>query len=75
VATFSPDVALLDITLTGMNGYEPELGHRIRQIAATCRLIAVTGQGGPAARARSLADHLVRPVSVGQVLQAITEDP
>jgi len=60
-----------------MTGYE--LGRRIHQTAATCRLIALTGHADPAARARSLdegfAAHLVKPVTVGQLLQAITGDP
>lgn len=77
MATFSPEVALLDIGLTGMTGYE--LGRRIRQTAATCRLIAVTGHADLAARARSLdegfAAHLVKPVSMGQVLRALTDAP
>src|SRR5262245_55232341 len=50
---FHPDVALLDIGLPVMNGYE--LAEKIREKpgAAACRLIALTGYGQTQDRARS----------------------
>ncbi len=61
-----PDVALLDIGLPVMNGYE--LASRLRAAlgSQTPRLIAITGYGQDHDHDRSLAagfdDHLVKPV-------------
>jgi len=75
VSTFSPEVVLLDIGLPEITGYE--LARRIRQSGATCRLVAVTGYGDPDARARSreagFAAHLVKPVSVDEVMLQIID--
>jgi CheY-like chemotaxis protein len=63
-----PDVALIDIGLPGMNGYEValELRERTREWRTRIRLIAMTGYGAPADRARAadvgFAEHLVKPV-------------
>ena len=77
IATLSPEVALIDIALPEMTGYE--LARRIRQSATTCRLIAVTGYADFGARARSLDAgfdaHLVKPVRVEEVRTAIDYDP
>jgi PAS domain S-box-containing protein len=62
---FPADVALLDIGLPGMDGYE--LARRIRERGAPnpC-LIAMTGYGRPSDRERAreagFDDHLVKPV-------------
>jgi two-component system, sensor histidine kinase len=62
-----PDVALVDIGLPGMDGYE--VARRIREEpeGQRVRLIAVTGHGSPEDRVRSLAAgfdvHLVKPVA------------
>jgi len=60
----SPDVALIDIGLPGMSGYE--LAHRLRSNGCMARLIAVTGYGGQEERRRSLDagfdDHFVKPI-------------
>ena len=64
----APDVALIDIGLPGMSGYE--LAARIRAGAherpGTLRLIAMTGYGQPADRARAAGagfdEHLLKPV-------------
>ena len=55
VPGFAPEVALLDIGLPGMDGYE--LAARLHRIAPGCRLVALTGYGQETARA------LVRPAS------------
>jgi len=65
-ADFHPDVALLDIGLPVMDGYE--LAHQLRALPglASLALIAVTGYGQPSDRARAreagFVDHLVKPV-------------
>jgi len=74
-ADFQPHVALLDIGLPVMDGYE--LAQRIRQDGrcAATRLIAVTGYGqeNDVARARAVGFdlHLVKPVELQSVLQAV----
>ncbi|GAB2914055.1 hypothetical protein GCM10027093_60670 [Paraburkholderia jirisanensis] len=63
---FRPDVALLDIGLPGMNGYE--LAQKLRALPnlESIRLIAITGYGQLEDRQRSRAagfdDHMVKPV-------------
>lgn len=63
--SFRPQVALLDIGLQGMDGYELARQLRAEQGEAI-RLIAVTGYGDEEARSRSVAAgfdrHLVKPV-------------
>ena len=74
---FRPDVALLDIGLPKMNGYE--LAQRMREepsLEATL-LIAVTGYGQLHDRARTAAagfhHHLVKPVEFGELQQLLRE--
>jgi CheY-like chemotaxis protein len=68
LGTFSPEIAILDIGLPVMDGYE--LAERIHATAAAsgCRLIALTGYGQQYDRARSVrtgfASHLVKPVDL-----------
>jgi CheY-like chemotaxis protein len=65
---FAPQVALLDIGLPLMDGYE--LAARLRSLTggSECRFIAVTGFGRNGDRVRSSAAgfecHLVKPVDV-----------
>jgi signal transduction histidine kinase/ActR/RegA family two-component response regulator len=65
---YQPDVALLDIGLPVMDGYE--LGERLRKIPGLtqCELIAVTGYGQTHDQQRSkllgFAHHLVKPVNM-----------
>jgi signal transduction histidine kinase/ActR/RegA family two-component response regulator len=72
-----PDVALVDIGLPDMDGYE--LARRLRaQLGATIRLVAVTGFGQPEDRARSrragFDAHLVKPVSP-EAIEAALDPP
>ncbi|MBV9190403.1 MAG: PAS domain S-box protein [Betaproteobacteria bacterium] len=74
---FRPDVALLDIGLPKMNGYE--LAQRMREEPSleTTLLIAVTGYGQMHDRARTSASgfhhHLVKPVEFGALQQLLRE--
>ena len=72
--SFRPDIALVDIGLPVMDGYE--VARRLRDMLNGARLIAVTGYGQQGDRDRSLAAgfdaHLVKPVSL-DVLQAALE--
>jgi signal transduction histidine kinase len=66
VPVFAPDVALLDIGLPGMDGYELAARLRADPANADLVLIAQTGWGQPADRERALAQgfraHLTKPV-------------
>jgi signal transduction histidine kinase len=71
-----PEVALLDLGLPVMDGYE--LAGRLRELDACrhTRLIAVTGYGQPGDRERSKAagfsDHVVKPVDLATVEALLT---
>ncbi len=71
---FVPQVALLDIGLPGMDGYEVAKHLREQPQLAGIVLIAITGYGGLAARERSKAagfdEHLTKPVSF-ETLEAL----
>jgi signal transduction histidine kinase len=68
---FRPELAVLDIGLPVMDGYE--LGRRLRELPALAgvRLVALTGYGQPADRERSrragFDEHLTKPVELAQV--------
>jgi CheY-like chemotaxis protein len=70
-----PAVALLDIGLPVMDGYE--LARRLRETDQDLQLVAVTGYGHPSARSRSkdagFAAHLVKPITVDEVEAAIDQ--
>jgi CheY-like chemotaxis protein len=74
IESFTPEVAVLDIGLPVMDGYE--LAKRIREkLGASCRLVALTGYGQEHDRRRSaesgFAAHLVKPVDPMRVLDLI----
>jgi signal transduction histidine kinase/DNA-binding response OmpR family regulator len=75
---FTPDIAILDIGLPGMDGYELAAELRQQPSFASTHLVAMTGYGQPADRSRSLAAgfaaHLVKPVSASQ-LYALMNEP
>ena len=71
---FQPDVAVLDIGLPVMDGYD--LATRVRErLGASCRLFALTGYGQEHDKRRSIAvgfeAHLVKPVDPSRVLGLI----
>jgi CheY-like chemotaxis protein len=74
---FRADAAVLDIGLPGMDGYE--LAKQIRREHGAIRLIALTGYGQPndveLSRAAGFDAHLVKPVEVRLVLQALGKAP
>lgn len=77
--TFDAEVAVLDVGLPVMDGYE--LARRIRQRAGARvpRVVAVTGYGQPEDLARSheasFDQHLVKPVAVDALTRAIHPAP
>jgi signal transduction histidine kinase/ActR/RegA family two-component response regulator len=76
---YAPDVALLDIGLPVMDGYE--LARRLRELPALERLttIAVTGYGQASdlkrSRAAGFDAHLVKPVDLAEVEALVRELP
>jgi signal transduction histidine kinase/ActR/RegA family two-component response regulator len=77
-AGFDPDIALLDIGLPVMDGYE--LGLQLRERTRPgCRLIALTGYGQESDRKRSeeagFDSHLVKPIDSEQLLQLVNSLP
>jgi signal transduction histidine kinase len=77
-STFEPDVALLDIGLPVMDGYE--LAERLRaDPSSPARFIALSGYGEPRDRVRSKAAgfdvHLVKPVNFEQLRLVLAEKP
>jgi hypothetical protein len=72
---FEPDVAILDIGLPGMDGYE--LAARIRSLPGhkQLRLLALTGYGQPDdathTKAAGFDVHLVKPIDIQRLLSCI----
>ncbi len=70
-----PDVALIDIGLPNMDGYE--VARQIRKFSAdyTPRLIAMTGYGQASDRASAFEagfdDHITKPASADKILRAL----
>jgi PAS domain S-box-containing protein len=77
VEEFKPEVVLLDIGLPGMDGYEVARRLRARRNGPPLRIVAITGWGQQADRARSAEAgfdlHLVKPVDEG-ALQEVLEN-
>ena len=71
-AEFNPEVAILDIGMPGLSGYD--VAARLRQSApATLRLVALSGLGQEADRARAMAagfnHHFTKPVDPHALLK------
>jgi len=70
VASFAPDVILLDIGLPDIDGYE--VARMLRAQGFSRSIVALTGYGQDSDRLRSLEAgfdyHLVKPVSVSNIL-------
>jgi CheY-like chemotaxis protein len=72
---FRPQIALLDLGLPGIDGYQLAAQLRARLGLAYCRLIAVSGHCAAQDRERSQAAgfelHLAKPFGIETLLQAI----
>lgn len=71
-----PDVAIVDVGLPGLSGYE--LAARLRaQVGARIRLIALTGYGQPEDRRRAIESgfdaHMTKPVDIDDLHRLIEE--
>ncbi len=75
---FLPEVAILDVGLPDMSGYELAQVLRTCQGLAKCKLIAVTGYSGEAVLARSKMAgfdmHLVKPVDLELLARSVLAD-
>ena len=75
VATFRPDVALIDIGLPGIDGYRLAGLLRALPETATLRLIALTGYGQAEDRRKALDAgfdlHLTKPVEPARLQHLI----
>ena len=74
---FHPDVALLDIGMPGMNGYEVARRIREQPEGARTTLVAITGWGQEEDKQRS-ADagfdhHLTKPVDYHELVQLLAQ--
>jgi CheY-like chemotaxis protein/two-component sensor histidine kinase len=72
---FAPDLAILDIGLPEMDGYELAIQLRAALGTQTPKLVALTGYGQPGDRERSTRagfhHHLVKPVDLRKLMDAI----
>ena len=72
-----PHVAIIDIGLPGINGYEVARRLRALPMSGTIALIALTGYGQDEDRRRALQSgfdrHLVKPVDAERLTQALQE--
>jgi signal transduction histidine kinase/CheY-like chemotaxis protein len=75
IPSLNPDVAILDIGMPGMDGYQLARSLRDANSGWSGRLIALTGYGQEADKARSLnagfSLHLTKPVEVAELLGAV----
>ncbi len=76
LASYVPDVALLDIGLPGMDGYQLARRLRADPRAARMKLIAVSGYergDGDRAGSADFDEHLVKPVAIERLLEVLRQ--
>jgi signal transduction histidine kinase len=76
--SLKPDIAIVDLGLPGIDGYEVARRIRLDASCAGLPLVALTGYGSPEQKARSLAAgfdlHLVKPVDAAR-LESLLAQP
>jgi|CZKU01.1.fsa_nt_gi PAS domain S-box-containing protein len=79
IEALRPDLALVDLGLPGINGFEVARRVRAEPRNANIRLVALTGYGMREDRARALAagfdDHLVKPIETTALVNYLESDP
>ncbi len=77
--TFQPDVAVLDIGMPKMDGYEAARRIRSESGARSLKLVALTGWGQAEDRRRAreagFDEHLVKPVELSTLRELLTSAP
>ena len=77
VAEFTPDIVLLDIGLPGLDGLQVAARIRANPQHQSVRLVAITGYGKDADRARTreagFSTHLVKPVDFNDLKRALAD--
>jgi CheY-like chemotaxis protein len=77
IVSLQPDIALVDVGLPGLDGYE--VARRARKDAPRTRLIALTGYGQPDDLRHSTAAgfdaHVVKPIDPGALLRLLADSP
>jgi len=77
VDAFLPEIAILDLGLPAMDGYELAAAIRARCPESPPRLIALSGHGQPRDFARSqqagFLRHLVKPVEIEELIESVRE--
>jgi signal transduction histidine kinase len=73
IGDFRPELAILDLDMPGMNGYELAARLRERYAAGDLRLVALSGHGQTqgAARAAGFDLHLVKPAGADDLRKAL----
>lgn len=78
IPDFMPHVAILDIGLPGMDGYELAAQIRATPLGSPCRLIALTGYGQDRDRLLSSAAgfecHFTKPIDIEHLVATIGRD-
>jgi signal transduction histidine kinase/CheY-like chemotaxis protein len=79
IERLQPDVALIDIGLPLLNGYDVARTLRARNQGPPVLLVALTGYGQPEDRQRALAagfdEHLIKPVNLDRLTQIMSRSP
>ncbi len=79
IERLQPDVALIDIGLPLLNGYDVARTLRSRSQGPPVLLVALTGYGQPEDRQRALAagfdEHLIKPVNLDRLTQIMSRAP
>lgn len=74
-----PDVAVIDVGLPGLDGYEIARRFRAEPDSSHVMLVALTGYGTPEARERShkagFDHHLIKPVNTEALQEIMRADP
>jgi CheY-like chemotaxis protein len=76
LATFRPDIALVDVGLPGMDGYEVARRARALPTGKQVKLIAITGYGGEKnsrlSQSAGFDLHITKPVSYEQLAKVFS---
>jgi CheY-like chemotaxis protein len=79
IRRIKPDLALVDVGLPGLDGYEVAAQVRADPACGAVQLVAMTGYGQPDDCCRALRAgfdaHLVKPVRSDQLLALLHEAP